>query len=70
MLKNKNYKLFIVEQAWDNISKVNIIDDPRNLSLCDREKAIPQLVIASEKYYECDETKWRSKVSKIDFTEI
>lgn len=70
MLSEENYKLFIVENAWNNTPKVNVINNPRELDFNKKYKLIHQLTVCLEDYYECKENKWRPKISKTELIEI
>jgi hypothetical protein len=66
----EGYKIFIVEDSWDENPKVNIIEDPRGLILNKGERDRPQLKIETEAFYVCEENRWRGKVDKQRFGKV
>jgi hypothetical protein len=62
MNKEDNYRIYVVEDAWDSIPKVNIIEDPRSLLFTLQSRTVLETKTASEEYFECSEDMWRSKV--------
>jgi hypothetical protein len=58
----ESYRLFVVEDSWDKNPKVNIIGNPRELTLNKMERYVPQITTKTETYYECDEERWKQKV--------
>ncbi|MBC7113793.1 MAG: DUF3883 domain-containing protein, partial [Candidatus Methanomethyliales bacterium] len=68
--KEENYNIYVVEEAWDNIPKISIINEPRKIFFTKQSKDVIQTQITSQEYYECAEDKWRNKVAKKDYIEI
>jgi hypothetical protein len=68
--KEENYQIYVVEEAWDNIPKINIINEPKKILFTKQSKDIIETKITSEEYYECGEDKWRTRVSKTDYVEL
>jgi hypothetical protein len=66
----ESYWLFVVEDAWDKNPKVNIIGNPRELTLNKKERHIPQITTKPETYYECDEERWKQKVDTYKYGRI
>jgi hypothetical protein len=60
----EGYEIFIVENAWNDNPKVNIIEDPKRLEPKGKERGKPKLAIETETYYEVKEDKWRKEVNK------
>jgi len=63
MNKEENYCIYVVEDAWDNIPKVNVIQDPRGLIFALQSRTTLETKTTSEEYFECTEDRWRSKVT-------
>ena len=61
MMREKQYILLVVENAWDNNPKVNVIYDPKNMNFNKRQESTIRIAIDLEEYYECEENRWRSK---------
>jgi hypothetical protein len=61
MREIEGYKIFVVEDAWDDNPRVNVIEDPKSLILNKRGRDKPRLTIETETYYECEEARWRKK---------
>jgi hypothetical protein len=70
MCEKENYCIYVVEEAWDKVPKVNVIDEPDKIYFKKQVKDIIETKIASQEYFECEEDKWRSKVAKADFIEL
>jgi hypothetical protein len=70
MREIEGYKIFVVEDAWDDNPRVNVIEDPRSLILNKRGRDKPRLTIETETYYECEEARWREKVDKTKFGKV
>ncbi len=68
--KEENYHIYVVEEAWDNIPKINIINEPRKIFFTKQSKDTIETRITSQEYYECGEDRWRNKVTKTDYVEI
>jgi hypothetical protein len=66
----ESYTLFVVEDAWDKNPKVNIIRNPRELTLNKKERNIPQIITKPEIYYECDEERWKQKVETYKYGRV
>jgi len=70
MNKEENYHIYIVEEAWDKIPKINIIPSPQKIPFTKQSRDILQTKIDQEEYYECNEDKWKSSVKYSDFIEL
>jgi hypothetical protein len=70
MNKEENYHLYVVEEAWDNIPKVNIINDPKKMPFAKQSRDVLETKMTPQEYFECGEDKWRSNVTKSDFIEL
>lgn len=64
MERERNYRLFIVEDAWDEYPRISIIEDPKKLNMRRMQREIQTVSKAMESCYECEEEEWRSKVSQ------
>ncbi|MDH5806583.1 MAG: DUF3883 domain-containing protein [Candidatus Verstraetearchaeota archaeon] len=49
--KEENYHIYIVEEAWDNIPKINIINEPRKILFTKQSKDTIETRITSQEYY-------------------
>jgi len=63
MNREENYRIYVVEDAWDDIPKVSIIADPRTLLFIRLDRTIFETRTTSEEYFECSEDKWRGRVA-------
>ena len=64
------YRLFIIEDSWDEHPKVNVVKDVKALALDRGERNVTQVSIGTEIYYICHENIWRARVSKQGHSEI
>ena len=64
MNEESEYRLFIVENSWDERPRINVVDDVKNLMLEKRERPITLVTIGNETYYICNEAVWREKTCK------
>jgi len=70
MNREENYRIYVVEDAWDNIPKINMIDNPASLLFVKRNKDVLETKIALEEYFECNENIWRAHVINSDFIKL
>jgi len=70
MNKEENYHIYVVEDAWDDIPKIHIINDPKKIPFTKQSKDILQTKITPQEYFECEEDKWRNNVTKSDFIKL
>ena len=70
MNEENGYRLFIIEDSWDEHPKVNVVKDVKALALDRGERNITQVSIGTEIYYICHENIWRARVSKQGHSEI
>ena len=70
MNREENYNLYIVEEAWDKIPKINIIENPNKIPFIKQTRDILQTRISEEEYFECSEERWRNNVKSSNFVEL
>ncbi|MGB9760436.1 MAG: protein NO VEIN domain-containing protein [Thermoproteota archaeon] len=70
MCEEENYRIYVVEEAWDKVPRVSIIDEPNKIYFKKQVKDIIETRIASQEYFECEEDRWRNRVVKTDFIEL
>ncbi|MER3469707.1 MAG: hypothetical protein C4314_07355 [Thermoflexus sp.] len=65
MSKEDNYRIYVIEESWDDIPKVNVISDPKTMRFNRHVKNVLKVVtsLSSEEYFVCDEAEWRGKIS-------
>ncbi|HKZ93756.1 MAG TPA: hypothetical protein VJ249_04140 [Candidatus Bathyarchaeia archaeon] len=70
MNKEENYHVYVVEEAWDNIPKINIINDPKKMPFTKQSRDVLETKMTPQEYFECEEDKWRDNVTNSDFVEL
>ncbi|MEM2614263.1 MAG: hypothetical protein QXO15_08600, partial [Nitrososphaerota archaeon] len=70
LINEENYQIYVVEEAWDKIPKINVIENPKEIHFIKQSKDIIETKISTQEYYECEEDKWRNKTTKIDHIEL
>jgi hypothetical protein len=70
LLKEENYHIYVVEEAWSDNPKINIINEPKEIHFTRQSENIIETRIATEEYYECEEEEWRRKVVKTDSVKL
>lgn len=70
MMKEANYMLFIVENAWDDYPKVNVIKNPNELLFTKLIRDELHLMTRYEEYFECEENVWRPRTALQTYSEI
>ena len=62
MNREENYKIYIIEDAWSDFPKLNIIEDPKNLPFTKQIQDFFETKKSTEEYFECFEDRWRSHI--------
>ena len=70
MNKEENYHIYVVEEAWDKIPKINVIPDPQKIPFTKQSRDTLETKITQEEYYECTEDKWKSNVKHSEYVEL
>jgi len=70
MNKEKDYYIYVIEEALDNILKINIISDPKKIFFIKQNRDILETKMTSQEYFECEEDKWRNNVATSEFIEL
>ena len=70
MSREENYRLYIVEDAWSDIPKINIIENPHELLFTAQDRQWLESRIAFKKLFTCDEERWRRAVKYHEFVRI
>ena len=70
MNKEENYEIYVIEEAWDQIPKINIIKNPKEIPFTKQNRDILQTKLTQEEIYECNEEKWRNKTEKTEFIKL
>ena len=70
MNKEENYEIYVIEEAWDQIPKINIITNPKEIPFTKQNRDILQTKLTQEEYYECNEERWRNKTEKTEFIKL
>lgn len=65
MSNKDNYRIYVIEESWDDIPKVNVISDPKTMRFNRHVKDVlkVEMSLSSEEYFVCDEAEWRGKIS-------
>ncbi|MEM4474194.1 MAG: hypothetical protein QXY75_04360 [Candidatus Bathyarchaeia archaeon] len=70
LINEENYQIYVVEEAWDKIPKINIIENTKEIFFTKQSRDIIETRISTQEYYECEEDKWRDKITKIERVEV
>ena len=58
--KGPDYWLYVVEEAWEEKPRVNMIREPRRLPFRKHDKQVLHISSGTETIYECGERDWRA----------
>jgi len=70
MNKEENYCIYVVEDAWDDIPKINMIYEPKRLLFVKQSRTMFETRASSEEYFDCSEDKWRSNVATSEVIQV
>ena len=62
LIKEEKYLIYVVEDAWDDIPKLNVIKNVKNLIFKPINKSKVETKITLESYFECNEDMWRYNI--------